>query len=320
MARPTPPNVVCGYTAAADIRPRTGGRLARRQHAYARTRPSLHAALLIVAICAVATTFPAPSGRGAAGVVLAAGASASPVSQVAALAPASRLSVPERRTQDPEAPLDETLHAAPIPTRPAISVPAPEPRVAFGAPPGSTAVYLGDSFTSGWNGAGLGARGWPRLVDAVQEWRTVNLAVAGTGFINPGWTGQPIGSRVAEAIRHDPDVIVLAGGHNDSRWSVSATSKAADAVVDRLREGAPNALLVIVAPIWQNGDPPQRCLELRDRLRGKAASVGAVFIDPLAEGWFSGASHRLIGPDGLHPTDAGHRYIADRVEAALAGG
>ena len=48
--------------------------------------------------------------------------------------------------------------------------------------------------------------------------------------------------------------------------------------------------------------------------------IGAVFVDPLAEGWFSGASHRLIGSDGLHPTDAGHRFIAKHVLAALEGG
>jgi lysophospholipase L1-like esterase len=293
----------------------------RREHAHVRTQPSLRAALLTLAICAVVTTFSAPSDGGAAGVVLAAAAaSPSSESQMAAPVPTSLVSVPEAGTDDLRAPIDETLRAAPVPTRPAISVPAPELRVAFGAAPGSTAVYLGDSFTSGWNGAGLGARGWPRLVGMAQDWQTVNLAVAGTGFINPGWTGQPIGSRVAEAIRHHPDVIVLAGGHNDSRWPASATADAADAAIDRLRAGAPDALLVIVAPIWQNGSPPRRCLDLRDRLRRKAASVGAVFIDPLAGGWFSGPSHRLIGPDGLHPTDAGHRYIADRVQAALAGG
>jgi len=38
----------------------------------------------------------------------------------------------------------------------------------------------------------------------------------------------------------------------------------------------------------------------------------------LAEGWFSGSRERLIGPDGIHPTDAGHRYMAQRVLAALA--
>jgi lysophospholipase L1-like esterase len=44
-----------------------------------------------------------------------------------------------------------------------------------------------------------------------------------------------------------------------------------------------------------------------------------VFIDPLAHHWFVGSSHRFIGPDGLHPTDAGHAWLASRILAALTG-
>jgi lysophospholipase L1-like esterase len=208
----------------------------------------------------------------------------------------------------------------PAPSRPVVDVPPAEPQVVLGPGPGSTAVFLGDSFTSGWDGAGLGAAGWPRLVGATRGWRTVNLAVAGTGFRNPGWTNQPIAARVSTAVGSDPDVIIVAGGHNDSRWSAAATASAADEVIDRLRTAAPDALLVIVAPIWQNGSPPLRALALRDHLRQKSNAIGAVFVDPLAEGWFVGPGQGLIGSDGLHPTDAGHRFIAERVLAALERG
>jgi lysophospholipase L1-like esterase len=78
-------------------------------------------------------------------------------------------------------------------------------------------------------------------------------------------------------------------------------------------------VLVVLAPIWSNAWPPARCLDLRDHLRQKARSIGAIFVDPLREGWFAGSHHQLIGPDGLHPTDAGHRYIAQRIMEAIAG-
>ena len=289
----------------------------RRSHAHRRTRPPLRVALLMFAVGAFLLMGPTERSSRDGSVALAADTAAA-VPPIAPASVASRL--PTSNAPETMAALDDTLHAAPVPTRPAVTVPEPEPGVAFGAPWGSTAVFLGDSFSSGWNGAGIGARGWPRLVGADQKWQTVNLAVAGTGFVNPGWTNQPIGSRVAEAIRRGPDVIIVAGGHNDSRWSAAATAKAADDVIDRLHVAAPDALLVIVAPIWPNDSPPQRCLALRDHLHQKAASIGAVFIDPLAGGWFGGASHRFIGPDGLHPTDAGHRFIAERVLAALVGG
>jgi lysophospholipase L1-like esterase len=224
---------------------------------------------------------------------------------------------PPPAVRDQRAPIVDVIPRHQAQVRPVVQVPPAEPVVVIGPGAGSTAVFLGDSFTSGWNGGGIGARGWPRLVGAARGWKTVNLAVAGTGFVNPGWTKQPIEALVASAVHQHPDVIVLAGGHNDSRWSVSATAGAADDAIDRLRASAPDALLVVVGPIWQDGNPPRRCLALRDRLRDKAAEVGAVFIDPLADGWFSGRAHRLIGPDGVHPTDAGHRLIANRVLAAL---
>lgn len=204
------------------------------------------------------------------------------------------------------------------PTRPVVHVDQPVARSLPSLARGGTAVFLGDSYMSGWASAGIGGHGWPRIVGSAMGWRTVNLAVAGTGFLNPGWTGQPIRTRVAAAIAARPDVVVLAAGHNDSRWSSGATAAEAERVIDRVHAALPDALLVIVAPIWQDGSPPARCLVLRDRLQAKAAAVDAVFIDPLTEGWFAGARHRFILADRIHPSDAGHRYMASRVLAALS--
>ena len=53
-------------------------------------------------------------------------------------------------------------------------------------------------------------------------------------------------------------------------------------------------------------------LTIRDSLRRQALAAGAVFIDPIAEGWFVGRPD-LIGGDGVHPTDAGHAYMAERI-------
>ena len=204
-------------------------------------------------------------------------------------------------------------------TRAVVVTPQAAPRVVRRPTNGMTAVFLGDSYTTGWRGAGVGGRAWPVLVGRAKGWRTVTLAVAGTGFINPGWTGQPLGSMVPAAARQHPDVVVIASGHNNSRWSASATGAAADRAIDGLRRALPHAIFVIVGPIWQDGAPPLRCLVLRDHLRRKAAAIGAVFIDPLAEGWFAGTNHRFIGPDGLHPTDAGHAHMARLVLDDLAG-
>jgi lysophospholipase L1-like esterase len=113
--------------------------------------------------------------------------------------------------------------------------------------------------------------------------------------------------------------VLAAGAHNDSGWPAAATSRAAVRTILRLHAGLPDAVIVIIGPIWQNGSPPARCLILRDALRREAAAIGAVFIDPLAEHWFAGASHRYVGLDGLHPTNAGHAWLASRILVDLAG-
>lgn len=283
------------------------------EHPRERPRPPLPRALLVLvvgAIAVMASSQPPPVLGGAGFGVGAASA------RVAATSHA--FDSPAHASKDRLSPIVDRVHAASRPGRPALDVAQPAAQAVFRPNAGSTVAFLGDSYTSGWSGAGVGPRGWPRLVGSARGWRTVNLAVPGTGFINRGWTNQPVGSRVAAAITQEPDVVVVAAGHNDSRWSSTATAKAADRVIARLRAALPDALLVIVAPIWSSANPPQRCLDLRDHLHRTAASVDAIFIDPLRDDWFSGRRQRLIGPDGIHPTDAGHRYMAERVLAALA--
>ena len=179
------------------------------------------------------------------------------------------------------------------------------------------AAFLGDSYTSGYNGAGYGRSGWPAIVSAALGLRSLNRAVPGTGFVNPGWTGQPIRTQVAAVIRADPRIVILAGGHNDRRFSTAATRAAAIAVVDRIHRALPDAKLVVIGPIWSGDVAPASLLRLRDALRRKAGAVGALFVDPIRGGWLAGDAKRYIGPDGLHPTNAGHRHIAALVLRAL---
>jgi len=309
----------CAIVAGDKLRPRganaaIGERLVQREDLRARPGARLRRPLMVLVVSAIAIMAASQPSPAADGRELELNA--------AALAPV--VTTPAAMDSPAHAPKDrllqivDTARADTRPDRPAVDIAQPVAQSAARPVAGSTVAFLGDSYTSGWNGAGLGPRGWPGLIGKARGWRTVNLAVAGTGFINPGWTNQPVASRVSAAIKRHPDVVFIAAGHNDSRWSSTATAEAADKVIDRLHAALPDALLVIVAPIWSSASPPRRCLDLRDHLRRTAASVDAIFIDPLAEGWFSGSRQRLIGPDGIHPTAAGHRYMAERVLAAIA--
>jgi hypothetical protein len=164
---------------------------------------------------------------------------------------------------------------------------------------------------------GEDSAGWPAILGAARRWTIHDLAVAGTGFVNPGWTGQPIGSQVRAAIRLRPGIVFVAGGHNDEDLATGPVTRAADSVLDRLATALPQAVIVVVGPIWPDGHPKATLVRLRDHLRSRAAEIGALFIDPIGAGWFAGTNERFIGPDGTHPTALGYRRIARLIGAAL---
>jgi len=71
-------------------------------------------------------------------------------------------------------------------------------------------------------------------------------------------------------------------------------------------------LLLVIGPPWTDSEPPIDVLYIRDILSGQANEAGATFIDPISDGWFVGRPD-LIGPDGVHPNDAGHAYMAEKI-------
>lgn len=189
------------------------------------------------------------------------------------------------------------------------------------AAPTPLVVVLGDSYSSGWQGVGIGRKGWPAQVANACGWRVKVLAVPGTGYQNPGWTNEPMRVQAREAIALAPDIIILAGGHNDilssSRFSpdAAAFTPAARSVVDKLRAKLPETRLVIVGPIWPNTRPPKSIVNIGNKLSAIASDAGTEYID--ASTWFGRAQQDLIAADGEHPTTAGHRYLAGRFAEAL---
>lgn len=78
-------------------------------------------------------------------------------------------------------------------------------------------------------------------------------------------------------------------------------------------ESAHGARLLVIGPPWVDENVPNNILTIRDRLKIAATKAGATFVDPIADEWFFGADAALIGSDGVHPTDAGVQYTAERI-------
>jgi lysophospholipase L1-like esterase len=73
----------------------------------------------------------------------------------------------------------------------------------------------------------------------------------------------------------------------------------------------------VIGPPWPTADVPVRIMQIRDALVTVAAAYGARFVDPLVERWCVGRPD-LIAVDGVHPTDIGHRYLAERISGLIA--
>jgi lysophospholipase L1-like esterase len=180
-------------------------------------------------------------------------------------------------------------------------------------------AFLGDSYTGGSNMNISGTASlYSTLLAAQFHFSVDNFGVGGTGFVAPGQTNQPFGVRVPDVVALQPDVVVVEGGHNDGTYPEAQVQAAARDVLSRLHAGLPKAKIIVIGPIWPSGDVPQIERNLDGDLRQLAASVGARFVDPIADGWFSEPYTKLIGSDGTHPTDAGHARIAHLLEPVFA--
>ncbi|MBB3601207.1 lysophospholipase L1-like esterase [Mycolicibacterium sp. BK556] len=181
----------------------------------------------------------------------------------------------------------------------------------------SRIAVIGDSYTTGTDEGGQGPQSWTSrawLLLASQGAR-VDADVAaegGAGYGIRGNRGSLFEDLTLRAVDRDDVLVVFFGSRNDQPVDVPRYTALVGDTFQAARRMAPKAKFLVIGPPWPTADPPGEVLALRDSLRGQARTIGAVFIDPLAEGWFVGRPD-LIGPDGVHPTDAGHAYMADKI-------
>jgi lysophospholipase L1-like esterase len=188
-------------------------------------------------------------------------------------------------------------------------------------------LVIGDSYTAGSTQGGVASLSWPRvMVEALHaHGLDVTLDVdaeGGSGYAKPGRQRNTFPQLVRRSVTAETDLVVFLGSRNDTAPKAALEAAAVDAFT-AVRAVAPGARLLVIGPPWVDDRVPAYLLADRDAVAAATAQVGGGFVDPLAEGWFSGGSGALIGADGVHPTDAGHRHMAEliapRVRAALGG-
>ncbi|MGY1671010.1 SGNH/GDSL hydrolase family protein [Geodermatophilus sp. SYSU D00710] len=177
-------------------------------------------------------------------------------------------------------------------------------------------LVIGDSDTRGTEEGGQDDAGWPSLLERGTPNTEIQvLATEDAGYVTT--TGDPtLADLVRDADLTDVDMVIISGSRYDAAGIADRVSAAAQQVVDSLRSRAPEATLLIIGPAWPGTDPPAGIRNNRDVVRAAAEAADVTFVDPLTEGWLTDAPD-LVGADGVHLTDEGHAYLADRVQPLL---
>lgn len=205
-------------------------------------------------------------------------------------------------------------------TAPAVRV-APYDATSAGAPVTRVAI-VGDSYTNGTAIGGQGPNAWP-----VRAWKTLaqqglqvasDVAAEGrAGYGVRGDQGNQFGELTARAVKPDDALVLFYGSRNDQGVDPNVLSGLVYNAFSMAHAIAPAARLLVIGPPWPTADVPPAILQVRDILAFQSMLAGATFVDPIAQRWFVDRPD-LIGQDGVHPTDAGHAYMADKI-APLIG-
>lgn len=141
----------------------------------------------------------------------------------------------------------------------------------------------------------------------------------GAGYVQTGAVKLAFAG-LAQSIPADAAIVVVFGSRNGGGgYSPDSISKAATDLYAQINKRAPGAKLLVIGPPRVDENVPNNILTIRDRLKIAATKAGATFVDPIADEWFFGADAALIGSDGVHPTDAGHQYMAERILPFIKG-
>jgi lysophospholipase L1-like esterase len=210
----------------------------------------------------------------------------------------------------------------PFAVGPVVAVPAAaRPATAGGCPARAGAVrpvvaVVGASFS-----AGVGARGrnqaWPADLGRLLHLRVAVSAVPGAGYLNPGAGHRGPFTVLAAGLdlaRLRPAAVLIQGGHNDIGRPAAALRRSVRSLITRIHCETPGSRIGVIS-VFATGAKASPAARRTDQIivaAARGAAPRVVIFDPITQDWrFPRAG------DHLHPTAAGHRWIAARIAGAL---
>ncbi len=176
------------------------------------------------------------------------------------------------------------------------------------------AVVVGASITQGV-GATCPIDAWPYLLAEAMGWRLAVRGVSGAGYIRRVRAGGPFLNELVglHVLEQGPSIVILQGGHNDVGEPRAALERSVTATVGLVRREAPHAKLVLLT-VFPGGIATKAQRQADHAIVSTARRVypKVLIVDPITQHW-----HYQTIRDHLHPTDAGYRWIAQRMERDL---
>lgn len=176
-------------------------------------------------------------------------------------------------------------------------------------------LFFGDSLTAGYGLANVSVESLPALL---QE--KINAAGLEYKVINAGVSGETSAgglSRIDLLLDRPIDVFVLELGANDILRGISPQSTAANlqGIVDKVKKRYPEARMLLLGmelPAWI---PGTLVADFRRIFRQVAHDNHMALVPFMLDG-VAGIRHLNLH-DGIHPTAAGYRIIADKIWPVL---
>jgi lysophospholipase L1-like esterase len=185
-------------------------------------------------------------------------------------------------------------------------------------------MFLGDSYTTGKFGQ-IPEQTYAADTARSLGWQVIIGGYRGTGFVAKGHIGKSFATLFEEQLawRPAPDLIIIAGGHNDRLHAPVAVADAARRLITGIQQRWPRTHVLLVGPMW-GGDPKPDVVATADTLGGVAQERRVPYVDPLRERWITGDRRkgtgnapRYILPDATHPSAEGAHFLAQRLVADL---
>ncbi|CCQ13662.1 Lipolytic enzyme [Rhodococcus sp. AW25M09] len=169
---------------------------------------------------------------------------------------------------------------------------------------------VGDSYSRGLPDTLV----WPELAAESTGWSIDNVSIFSAGYVATDGNGT-FADQIDAALAGNPDVVLVVGGINDVGKPPELITQRAIDTLGELARRAPTARIVVMGPIWHELPVPEAAGVIDNSVGTAAHTLRLPYLSVVGEDWL--VPEGMIQEDGIHPTEAGQRVLAQQIVASL---